>query len=73
MNSPIKESSECPLTQQVLSVSCEYVVDEEDVKKEEEEMKVTAAQKEKMEKDHDKIKEYYKVASRWGEVKSREY
>ncbi|KAK8821160.1 hypothetical protein WA538_005789 [Blastocystis sp. DL] len=32
----------------------------DELKKEEEEMKVTAAQKEKMEKGHDKIKEYYK-------------
>ena len=34
-------------------------------------MKVTAAQKEKMEKDHDKIKEYYKVVKSGKSVRSR--
>lgn len=35
-------------------------------------MKVTAAQKEKMEKDHDKIKEYYKVVKSGRSVRYRD-
>ena len=35
-------------------------------------MKVTAAQKEKMEKDHDKIKEYYKVVCSGRGVRNRD-
>ena len=42
------------------------------MKKEEEEMKVTAAQKEKMEKDHDKIKEYYKVVISGRSIRDRD-
>ena len=50
----------------------EWLLESDELKKEEEEMKVTAAQKEKMEKDHDKIKEYYKVVKSGKSVRYRD-
>lgn len=38
-----------------------YHVEKIELTPEEEELKVTIAQKERMEKDHDAIKQYYKV------------
>lgn len=39
------------------------VLEKVELTQEEEELKVTIAQKERMERDHDAIKEYYKVHS----------